>query len=568
MTKFVNWLVILVSFKVIAISCAFNVFRYCEYINGEIDSVQLICFGEDFVRSSKCQTELSNDESNELQRSQVKYLKVMFGSVCDNKDTAPLDAFFWNIRILDYSRGATSTFHSNMKFHYLEVFNAAHNEVGSLSSDIFDGQPNLQQIDFSFNYITTIEDGTFDANLNLSMINLAHNSLTSIERNTFAQLVELKVLELNSNLIKMIDENAFEYNSKLERLHLQDNPLVRFDCHLFLPLNNLVSLIIAVNDSDSLKDVRELDLSCDDCSSPYQVDVNNPNSYVVRLTQVMYELGFDRNRLATLQQFSIAGKQLQNITGILNLLGEPLEMLDLTSNHLAANTFDRFIHLKELVLSDTNLSIVDVNPFQHQTELNVLDISENNLANVNFTLLSKTFAGLIGLNVASCQIQNVSEVLELLSPSVEMLNLAFNHIESIEESTFQRFIHLQSLNLSHTHLKEFGFLTFFHLTRLISLDLSANNWNAVDFSLFIRRFNELHELRLENNLLQRIDGLTPEIFPTLHLLDISGNAFSCTYLAKLLHNWPKLHLVHNPTRPTHIDGVNCIFNDSNENNLI
>lgn len=548
---------VLFLLNVISVKCSFNIFPFCDYID-DAESVRIKCFGELYAGHSRCLEDLSNVDSNEMNRSRVKHLRIVYASMCENKETAALDGFFWNIRILDYSHGNSPTLHTNLKFRYLEVFNASHNELGFLSPSYFDGQLNLRDIDFSYNYILVIYDGTFYQNANLSVINLSHNSLQTVDRNTFSTLTKLKILDLSFNRIVSIDENAFQNNNKLETLKLQMNLLTRFDCHLFLPMRNLTSFDV------SMESIEELDVSCTESS--LNLTSNDDGQFVGRLSITTNEFHLSKEHLKELRHLNIAGKELKNVTKTLSLLSSELESLDLSSNHLGqikANMFGNFTNLRHLKLSNTNLKVADMNPFFNQTKLRVLDISGNNLISMNFSLLSKTLEHVIDFNVANCHIQNIPEILKWLSSSLESLDLSYNRLDGIDHNTFRRFTNLRSLNLSHTNLHSYGFSTFFHQNKLKTLDISNNNWSEVNFSLFTRKFNDLETLNLENNRLHTIKGLTTSIFPNLNILGISKNRFTCEFLAAFLSNWPKLHLIYNPTKDTHIDGIDCSLSAEN-----
>lgn len=518
-----------------------------------MESVRIKCFGENYAGYSQCIEDFANCDSNEQNRSRVKLLKIIYASVCDNKDTAALDGFFWNIHILDYSQTNSPTLHSNLRFRYLKIFNASHNELGSLSSSNFEGQLNLQEIDFSYNYITIIHDDVFHQNAILSVINLSHNSLQTINYNIFSKLIELKYLDLSFNQIVTIDADSFENNIKLETLMLQMNPLVRIDCHLFAPLRRLMSFDV------SLENMTELDLSCSESILRYTSNDDNKFDMSFSIHSKVFILTDEH--FMRLRYLNIAGNQLDNVTDILNRLSPALESLNISNNHLGlinSNVFEKFVDLRSLSLSNTNLSFIDSNPFYNQTKLQVLDISTNKLVNADLTLISKTLKNIIEFNIANNQIRNVTEILDLLSSSSLLsLDLSFNDLEGINDKTFQHFINLKSLNLCHTNLSKYEFSTFFHQNKLKMLDISKNDMENINFSLFVRKFEHLEVLNLESNRFLTVEDLIPAIFPKLNRLGLSGNQFTCEYLALFLKNWPKLHLMYNPTKNTHIDGIDC-----------
>lgn len=566
--------VLIASFllSVIKVSHSHNSVANCAYLKNNTESVVVTCNRFKNVTSiDTCFDNLFKRNSKEINRLAVKQLKV--GDKWCADSNVNLDTLFANIRELDFSFALQSLFLSphDSKFKYLEKFNLSHNSIEHIARWNFQDKPNLMEIDLSFNEIVTFPADLFENNVKLTAINLSHNSLASLNPHLFSKLSELKVLDFSVNAIQSLDKNIFRRNTKLEILRMDVNPLKRFDCNWFLSMENLRSLEVP------LRFIDELDLSCDRCLVYF--DWNNANEVIFRLPNVENDLRFGKADFKQLNYFNVNGNRFENISEILNLLGSTLRTLDLSGNHLGdldSRAFQQFTNLEVLKLSDTNLATLldsaSKTPkissnfalsLAQLTKLKSIDISNNNLQNLNFSSLSLTLRRLTSLKIANSQLRNIADLLALLSPfALESLDVSHNFVGQISAMTFRRFTNLQSLNLSHTNLSNFRFSTFYHQSKLQLLDISYNNLAKVDFTLFTRRFNNLSTLNLEGNNLTNINSVNQLNFPKLVSLGISKNRFSCHYLIEFLNRWPSLEVIENPSDGTHVDGIDCFENEN------
>lgn len=98
-----------------------------------------------------------------------------------------------------------------------------------------------------------------------------------------------------------------------------------------------------------------------------------------------------------------------------------VKILDYSGNELGeitANTFDRLRNLVGIKLSNTGLKIRNTNPFGALRRLAVLDLTNNDLSEVDFEILSPTLKKLFGLQAINCRIKNASNVIQHLGPSL------------------------------------------------------------------------------------------------------------------------------------------------------
>lgn len=547
----------------------------CAYVNNTTESVILKC-GRPIkdIPTASCTKDLFKSSSMEIKRLEVQQLKLI-DRWCINYDD-DIDDLFANIRDFDISFTSSTAYLSshNIKFKYLEKFNVSHCKIEIILRSDFQNKLNLNEIDLSFNKISQFSPNTFENNVKLTMINLSNNILMHLDPGAFSKLSELKVLDISFNRLEKLDEDIFRNNRKLEILRMEMNHFKRFDCNWFLPVENLKSLSV------SLDDMTELDLSCD--RTLVYFDWNNASDVILRLPTVENDLRFKKDGFQKLEYFNVNGNRFQNISEILNLLGTPLKILDLSGNflgNLESKAFEKFVNLERLSLSDTHLDAqlkVDGDSVTEPTlshlalsfsslkQLKSLDISKNFLQNLNFSTLSPTLSQLTSLNIANTHLKNIAEILNLLSSSgLESLDVSQNYVGKINANTFRQFTNLQYLNLSRTHLSNFRFGTFFHQSKLRILDISENELKNIDFTLFTRRFNNLTFLNLEGNNLTDINSVNMLNFPKLESLGISKNQFSCHYLLEFLGRWKNLKVIENPSDGTHIDGIDC-FEGENE----
>lgn len=107
-------------------------------------------------------------------------------------------------------------------------------------------------------------------------------------------------------------------------------------------------------------------------------------------------------------------------------------------------------------------------------------------------------------------------------PSLKLLRLSTNNLQSIESNAFDNLYNLQAVYLSYNNLSKLDSATFSKLIRLTVLDLSHNRLNNLPRDIFSKNF-VLTELILSHNPLI---NLFPEWFESLgHLekLDLSYN---------------------------------------------
>lgn len=130
--------------------------------------------------------------------------------------------------------------------------------------------------------------------------------------------------------------------------------------------------------------------------------------------------------MRSLRLFGVHG---ENILTIVQEANEKSETLDISHHFvgkLNASTFERFVNLEKLNLSQTNLSNFDFSTFYHKRNLNMLDISNNNLRQIDFHLFVRNFQKLKLLNLEGNNLTEIDSVTRSYFPVLSVLGMSKN----------------------------------------------------------------------------------------------------------------------------------------------
>lgn len=261
----------------------------------------------------------------------------------------------------------------------LKDFSCNSNYVKALDANVFMNSARLESIDISINDIENIDPTSFSGLSELKKLLLYDNKLSSLPASVFKDLINLEEINLSNNQIQVIDVELLSHCRLLKYIYLNDN-LIR-DIHesAFQSNDNIVFLEMSQNRLSSLK----LNLSA---SGLY---ANNNQLQSIHLGSIGY-LSFYNNSISSVV-FTVPEDILSLNMSTNNLNGDSLhdiircsalKSLDLSFNNLGRLNVSTFLELNELQilnLQSTNLSRIDFGLFQHQTKLEQMDISYNQL---------------------------------------------------------------------------------------------------------------------------------------------------------------------------------------------
>lgn len=422
-----------------------------------------------------------------------------------------------NLQTLDISYSGHETFNSfSVRHKHLKKFNASYNTLPAIPDGFFNESAEITEIDFSSNSLKAIGLGNFAGAVKLSKIHLSHNQITKIDENSFTGLEHLEYVDLSNNWIWKINF-LLPRNGVLKTLHLENNNIQHLDCRLFSLAVNTTMVHI------SWKLVTEFDTSC--WKNQIHVLFNDKNDTVLLRKDNEIEIHCRENKFENIREFK-AGRYTENGLEILQCLSLSLAKLDLSGNSLEKVSLEKikkFTNLRELSLKNANLVNLDFGVLEQLKDLKRLDISHNSIS--NFSNLS--VFGVIELlifNIAENYIENISEIVEQLNPSIETIILSGNSLGEIQSSTFEKFNNLRELQLRNMNITSFNVDPFALLKSLVALDLSNNDLSNFNFSIISTTLRNLIIFHAADcRITKGLSDLVSNFGPSLYYLDLSEN---------------------------------------------
>lgn len=434
----------------------------------------------------------------------------------------------------------------------LTKINLSHNEISSIKYQPFETLKHLTFVDLSSNLLSEI-NGIFNSNKNLS-VNLRHTPISRFDcskihgffvQMTFDSLVDF-VTDCNDFEFQVIQNSdkkgLFGVSPGKYEIHCNEQSFSKLksfegSANSSENLGELIGLLgpsletLKISDYhirellgtllNKFSDLRSLTLANASITEFNFAWINSRrlHSFHISGSHLKKLKKIDLLKRIDPHTVKMIGTGLNNVNELIDGLTSWVETLDLSGNfvgRLNASTFDKLERLKWLRLDSTNLSFGDSNPFE-KLYLYELDISHNNLTNLNFGLLQKTLGQLKGFSAVNCSIKNISDVIQYLGSNITELNLSGNNIGhaigeifTIGPHTFDKLTRMQKLSVADNHLSEFDIES-------LSVDLRY--------------------LNIAGNELKDVGNLSPRIFFKMTEISIAENRFSCRYLAAFVKDW-------------------------------
>ncbi|XP_067122184.1 protein toll-like isoform X2 [Centruroides vittatus] len=164
---------------------------------------------------------------------------------------------------------------------------------------------------------------------------------------------------------------------------------------------------------------------------------------------------------------------------------------------------------------------LDLHLFDNLLDLKILDISRNRQSNISKDLFVK-MTSLQILNIAMNDLEILDEGIFDNLRNLSHLFLSSNHLATISEDVFLELNHLQVLSLSKNKISDIPEGIFHNVTSLKVLDLSRNKIEKLPKYL-ISTLSNLLRFEIRHNLIQEIPFYFFNNNQKLEILDVSGN---------------------------------------------
>lgn len=402
----------------------------------------------------------------------------------------------------------------------IDALSLRHTKLVTLTNTTFKGlqETHLTFLDLSFNDMGKIEKGSFQWLSRLETLSLADNNIKHLTKDTFLGLKSLKKLQLTKALVKshtssipIIDDFSFQPLSTLESLILQRTAVGEIKEHTFTGLTNLGELDMSWSSYASLRVItnktfvslagsplRKLNLT------GAAVTQINPGSFSVfrNLTVLLLDSNFIKQTLS--------GKEFDGLSQV-----QEIHMsLNFQKVNLSSTSFVNVPNLRVLTLAKSLIATalnLAPSPFSPLSNLTILDLSNNNIANIREDMLQ----GLVNLKVLKLQHNNLARLWKSANLGGPVLFL-------------KEALNLTTLLMDNNGLDEIPAQALRGLKDLRELSLANNLLNSLKDTI-LDDLDSLQALFLQKNL---ITAVRPEVFKTpmsnLSLLVMDKNPFDCT----------------------------------------
>ncbi|CAG9804119.1 unnamed protein product [Chironomus riparius] len=259
------------------------------------------------------------------------------------------------------------------------------NEITEIENGSFTMNGKLDKIDLMENHLTKITKHIFSGNFHeLQEINLSFNAISAIESGSFDRLVNLVSIDISSNCITHLHSDLFKKCSDLRQVFLSSNRIIKIGSHLFNIKTELNILDLSFNNLEmipkfKIKSIKHLDMSHNNIT---ELDLNHESSH-------------ERKKLANVEELSVAYNAITKCVKISEMRND-IVRLDLSHNQINdMNDFPILLNMEVLQLSHNNLSSLSVYKFRERfPSLKALNISENKIDCEEYHVLHNSYSRL------------------------------------------------------------------------------------------------------------------------------------------------------------------------------
>ncbi|XP_031639016.1 slit homolog 3 protein-like [Contarinia nasturtii] len=232
--------------------------------------------------------------------------------------------------------------------------------------------------------------------------------------------------------------------------------------------------------------------------------------------RITIEIDFSGNKITEINSSDFkTGLHILNLANnkIIKMLGKlpyTLINLDVSQNNITEiPKFDRSstndCDIKTIDLSFNKIKSVKYGIFGEKLES--VNISHNELIIINSTFVQQRCMLLHSLDVSYNQIETIENGAFNNSVHLRFLNLSNNNISNLNNELFRKLFDLKSLDLSHNKLTSIEPYAFFIQINLVRLDLAHNNISKFNGNMFSDLMGNIEFMSIEHNPVEEVNGL-------------------------------------------------------------
>lgn len=409
--------------------------------------------------------------------------------------------------------------------NYLFDLDLSYNSISNLD---FFLPASLENLNLEFNEIECVLRKFFSESSKLVYLNLAHNKIFFIEKSSLKYLYSLKYLRMENNRLGNFFDVADDAILKMKELNLNYNFisdisfLKNFDLNkIFISHNNISS--IKREDIENLENLENIDLSW----NPIQILEANVFENKMNLEKINLSNLFNLNSIKlsvtkSVKTIDLRFNNFQFLEIVSTSQANYKILFDYNSSKLNENSSLFLRNCTKCKLFNLNKNFGDfLNHLSKNSQIETLDLSSNNLNDINLLLYLDFPEKIKFLYLKKNQIKNVSffQIKNMLA--LKSLDLSFNQLEIIEKKILSlsslTYLHLQNNNLKVIHVDNI-------LSNLMTIDLSNNKivyyeQSKYTSSSLLDLYQNCHKLLLATNK----DETEQTSCQSVSLVDLSKN---------------------------------------------
>ena len=393
------------------------------------------------------------------------------------------------------------------------------NQISYLYPNSFTVHRKLKSVNLSHNKLTFFPIEIINSIRTLEHINLSNNRIQFISQGDFSNMPKLKTLELQNNQITEIESKSFENSTQLQWLYLQNNQISGLNektftgiarLNLDISSNNLTFLPGDLfNRHTNVFQLESINLARNQFNQLPTTALKKQYSFLekVNLSQNrIVNLPSNSDVLVNVKELDLSFNPLSNEAHSV-LFGEPKSVRKLYVSGANIETLPTVIEspfLKELNLSNNNISKIKSTTFERTSLLQKIDLSYNKIINLN---------------------NNINGVWNSVS-QLKYLSLSSNPIQYIVKGDLDQLINLEVLDLSKLpNLIHFDCETFSQLHKLKILRLFGYpSLNFLEIQSCLENINnKLEKLAVEMKDSNLQGHLQRAFSPRINEILITGN---------------------------------------------